>query len=434
MPAARARRPSGSPPRARRRHPHCLNAGPPGGRWARVTIRCAAKGRPRRRGLFGSAHDGGRLDLPRRPPRGGRPAVAPPVLQPPGLPARAAAERRRRHHRPRRGGTRRTATGSGGAGRRLPRRLPARRGHRHRPRRGRHPRGARDDRRVDQARRARPGPRELPGAVRHRPALLLPGHRRDPGDHPPGRQRRDLALGRPRRRHVCRVARPAAARRARAPTSPSGPAAARPTCCPPRSWSGWPRRSRPTCGSTSSSRRRSARCPWPGGPSRGRRARARPDAPPRPAGARACSASPRSTSSTSPTPRRACGDWPSCSPTPRRHEARTGSTRSGCWSATRCPTCCPSGRSSCGPCSTPTGSGSRPRASRCTTTRPCTRPGRGSASSSSAGCCGWRAPTGPAPTTSSGCTTSPPRPPPPPTTTCSTSWPSCCPGRRPSAR
>ena len=223
--------------------------------------------------------------LPRRPPRGGRPAVAPPVLQPPGLPARAAAERRRRHHRPRGGGTRRTAAGARGAGRRLARRVPARRGHRHRPRRGRHPRGARDDRRVDQARRARAGPRELPGPVRHRAAVLLPGHRRDPGDHAAGRQRRDLAVGRPRRRHVCRVAGARAARRARHRRRDPAPRQRRGAAVGRRSWSGWPRRSPPTCGSTSSSRRPRGRCPSPGGPSRGRTARPRPVGPRPPGGA-----------------------------------------------------------------------------------------------------------------------------------------------------
>ena len=72
--------------------------------------------------------------------------------------------------------------------------------------------------------------------------------------------------------------------------------------------------------------------------------------------------------------------------------------------------------------------------SRCTTTRPCTRRAPASASSSSAGCCGWHAPIAHVPRTSSGCTTSPQRRRPPPTTTCSTSWPSCCPGRPRSAR
>ena len=112
---------------------------------------------------------------------------------------------------------------------------------------------------VDQARRARPGPREFLGqfGIGLLSCFLVTDEirvttRRAGSDETwlwVGRDDGTYAVS-PRR--ASRAPSPA-------PTSRSGPAAVPPTCCPPTSWSGWPRRSRAHLRSTSSSRPRTAR-------------------------------------------------------------------------------------------------------------------------------------------------------------------------------
>ena len=179
------------------------------------------------------------------------------------------------------------------------------------------------------------GREKLPRPVRHRAAVLLPRRRRDPGRRR-RRARRDetwLWIGRDDGTYACRRqpsgARAGRRRRHRRVAAPR-------TCSTSSVVERLATSFAAYCGSTWSSRpRRPGAVAGQAFP--GMRARTRLRA----ATSRwceACSASPRSTSSTSPTPQPACADRPSCSRTPRLPAAPTGSTRSGCWwaSGARC--------------------------------------------------------------------------------------------------
>ena len=110
---------------------------------------------------------------------------------------------------------------------------------RHRADRGAGARVAGHHRPQLQARRAGLRPARVPRPVRHRPALLLPGGRRDPGAHPAGR-RRAGALDGLLRRPLRGAARARSA--SRAPRSPCCRGAAPSTCFPVR-----PCASSPSC-------------------------------------------------------------------------------------------------------------------------------------------------------------------------------------------
>ena len=92
--------------------------------------------------------------------------------------------------------------------------------HRHRADRGAGARAARHHRPQLQAGRTRLRPARVPRPVRHRPALLLPGRRRDPGAHPARRRRPTVRWTGLRRRPLRgRACRPRGRAPSRAPPS-----------------------------------------------------------------------------------------------------------------------------------------------------------------------------------------------------------------------